>query len=64
MWGAESSVAELKRTLETIKNRIDTAENRLSEVDGTIKNALIIWKQKTKRLKHRRERNVIDRVQK
>lgn len=37
MWGAESSVAELKRTLETIKNRIDTAENRLSEVDGTIK---------------------------
>jgi hypothetical protein len=37
MWGTESSMAELKPTLETIKNRIDTAENRVSEVEGIIK---------------------------
>lgn len=50
--------------METIKNRTDTAENWVSDVEGAIKNVLIIQKQKTKRLKQWQKRNMMDRVQK
>lgn len=44
-------MAELKPTLETIKNRIDTAENWVSDVEGIIKKCSYNTETKDKEIK-------------